>query len=167
MNDNLKEIFQNVNDWLKFAEAKHAGLIVLNSGTIFGLISIYKDYKGTLTWFIVFISVLLFGISMLLSFISIFPRMKISVKEKSKIDTPNLYFFKHLAHLKVKDLKTKLEESDKSFHANELDEDLMNQIIVNSQITVYKSNLFRAATICTISGLVIPLIVVFIKKMTL
>ena len=35
--ENLKSIFNNINDWLKFAEAKNFGLLTLNGALIFGI----------------------------------------------------------------------------------------------------------------------------------
>src|SRR4028119_877820 len=42
MNDDLKYIFTNVNDWLKFAEAKNAGLLALNVAATIGLLEVDK-----------------------------------------------------------------------------------------------------------------------------
>ena len=43
-NDNitqqLYQVFNNVNDWLKFAEAKNAMLIAFNGASIFGIIKL-------------------------------------------------------------------------------------------------------------------------------
>jgi hypothetical protein len=38
MNEDFKYAFTNVNDWLKFAEAKNAGLIALNTAAIIGIL---------------------------------------------------------------------------------------------------------------------------------
>jgi hypothetical protein len=40
MEDTLKDILSNVNDWLKFAEAKNAALIAFHLGSIFGAATI-------------------------------------------------------------------------------------------------------------------------------
>ena len=39
MTDKLKEIFENVNNWLSFAEAKNAALVALESTIIIGFIT--------------------------------------------------------------------------------------------------------------------------------
>jgi hypothetical protein len=41
MNEDLKYILDKVNDLLKFAETKHAGLVVFNSAFILGILSVY------------------------------------------------------------------------------------------------------------------------------
>ncbi len=165
MKDNLKEIFQNVNDWLKFAEAKHAGLIVLNSGTIFGILSIYGDYKGSISipWIIASISFL--GLSMVISFISLFPILDNKVQKKTKPDNPNLFFFKSIALLDESDFKKELLKVDPNFSPGKLESDLINQIIINSQITLFKSQLFRTATIITLIGFLIPIIYKLIQTL--
>jgi hypothetical protein len=49
MNEDLKYTFNTVSDWLKFAEAKNAGLLALNIACIIGIIqgeqSFAKDMK--------------------------------------------------------------------------------------------------------------------------
>jgi hypothetical protein len=39
MEERLKYIFNNINDWLKFAETKNAALLVIDSAAIFALLS--------------------------------------------------------------------------------------------------------------------------------
>ena len=43
MNEDLKFAFANVNDWLKFAEAKNGGLLALNVASIIGILQCNKD----------------------------------------------------------------------------------------------------------------------------
>ena len=37
--EDLKEIFQNINNWLTFAEVKHGALIALDTTFILGIIT--------------------------------------------------------------------------------------------------------------------------------
>ena len=43
MEDKLKDIFENVNNWLKFAEAKNATIVAGNGLLIFGICRLLKD----------------------------------------------------------------------------------------------------------------------------
>ncbi|MCP4218773.1 MAG: hypothetical protein GY765_29345, partial [bacterium] len=43
MEERLKSIFANVNDWLKFAEAKNAALVAFNSAIIFAVLSVFDQ----------------------------------------------------------------------------------------------------------------------------
>lgn len=165
MKDNLKHIFANVNSWLAYEEAKHAGLIALNSGTIFGILGIYNLYTTKIPAVIVLISVVLFGLSLGTSFFSIFPHLKDKVKSKAvyKPAAPNLYFFKDLAKLGRDDFSDIIALSGGGFTPDRLDMDIMEEILINSRITLFKSKLFRIAIIITALGFVIPLAAVFVK----
>jgi hypothetical protein len=163
MKNYLKEIFQNVNDWLKFAEAKHAGLIVLNSGIIFGILSIYKDYKENIHWMIVIVSIAFLGLSMITSFISLFPKLDNKIKKKKKPLNLNLYYFRSIALLDEEDFKKELKNIDANFSPDKLDNDLINQIIVNSRISLFKYRLFRFGTVSAIIGLTLPVTYIIIK----
>ncbi len=164
MKTTIKEIFQNVNEWLKFAEAKHAGLIILNSGIIFGILTVYKDYKDYFHWLIIYSTISLLGFSMLLTLISFFPKMKNKVKDKDKPENPNLYFFGHLSLLSEDELSKELLTIYPEYKLDKIDKDIINQIIVNSNIASRKYKLFKCAIIFTILGLIVPLISLIIFK---
>jgi hypothetical protein len=163
MKENLNEIFQNVNDWLKFAEAKHAGLIVLNSGIIFGILSVYKDYKSHLHLYCILATFILIGFSITMTLWSLFPVTKNYVDNKKKPSNPNLYFFGSLAQLDETDFKHELLKIEPNHKFEKLENDLINQILVNSTIATRKYKLFKSAIISTSVGLSIPLIYILIK----
>ncbi len=168
MKDNLKHIFANVNSWLAYEEAKHAGLIALNSGTIFGILGIYNLYTTKIPAVIVLISVVLFGLSLVTSFISLYPHLKnqIQLNNANRPKSPNLYFFKDLAKLGKDDFSDIIAQSGGGFTPDRLDLDIMDEILINSRITLFKSRLFRIAIIITALGFVIPLAAVFIKLLS-
>jgi len=164
MRQEINEIFQNVNEWLKFAEAKHAGLIVLNSGIIFGILSIYKDYKTVINWHLILTVIIIIGISVILSLISLFPTTKNTIKKDKHINTiPNLYFFGSLSKLNEDELKNELLKSNPNYKFNRFENDLINQIIVNSNTTIKKYRLFKIAVLFTTLGLAIPIINLIVK----
>ncbi len=163
MKEDIKDIFQNVNEWLKFAEAKHAGMIVLNSGIIFGILSIYKDYKTIIDWRLILTIIIVIGVSIILSLISLFPITKNEAKNKQTNVTPNLFFFGSLSKLSEIELKNELLKSNPNYQFDRFEEDLMNQIIVNAIITTKKYKLFKFAIWFTTVGLVLPVITLIIK----
>lgn len=163
MKDEIKSIFQNVNEWLKFAEAKHAGLLVLNSGVIFGILAIYKDYQSCLPKIIILLTLIFFGLSMLLSIVSLFPRTHNVLSKQKKIKNPNLYFAGHLCKLDVDDFKAELHKIKPTHVFDRFEDDLLNQIIVNATITTRKYHLFKLATVSTIVGFIIPLTTLILK----
>lgn len=45
MKDHLEYVFSNVNDWLKFAEAKSATLLAVNGVVLFGILRLVNDLQ--------------------------------------------------------------------------------------------------------------------------
>ena len=43
MDENLRNIFSTVNEWLRFLEAKHTALIALNGAAVLGLLQSMED----------------------------------------------------------------------------------------------------------------------------
>ena len=67
MSDQLQYIFDNINEWLKFAEAKHSGLIALSSAILLAIPAILKRPKKIL-WRVIFVlPAILFGITIYIS----------------------------------------------------------------------------------------------------
>lgn len=75
MREELKYIFTNINDWLKFAEAKHGALITFNVATIFGIFQIIEKLSDKEQFYqVAFISVIaLLMASILVSLYSFIP----------------------------------------------------------------------------------------------
>lgn len=163
MKEDLKDIFQNVNEWLKFAEAKHAGLIVLNSGLVFGILTVYSSFMQHLHWSFVILSLTFFGVSILCTLISLYPRTYKKIVLPKKIKNPNLYFNGSIAHLNINDFKTEICKTHPDYVFSSLDDNLINQIITNSRIASGKYMLFKYALISTTFGLSFPLLRILIK----
>lgn len=148
----LKYIFSNINEWLKFAEAKHAGLIILNSAIVIGILASYSSIHHCLFKPSILIGLVCFGTSMFLSIVSQFPITQNIIIKKLNIQNPNLYFFGHLSKFEVQDLIKQLKNVDTNYIPNKLDLDIANQIIVNSKITETKFTLFKFASYITAFG---------------
>ena len=148
----LKYIFSNINDWLKFAEAKHGGLIVFNIGLIVGILSSYSNIQNFTFKSSLLIGIVSFGISVFLSVISQFPVTQNIFHNKKTIKNPNLYFFGHLAFLDSQTFVHEFKNIDSSFQSSKFDLDLINQILVNSRITRVKFTFFKFASYLTAFG---------------
>ena len=148
----LKYIFANINDWLKFAEAKHGGLIVLNAGLVVGILSSYTNIQCFIYKPLVLIGIICFGVSVFLSIISQFPVTQNIFHNKKSISNPNLYFFGHLSQCNNQVLISELKKIDTTFSPNKLDIDLINQILVNARITQAKFGFFKFASYLTAFG---------------
>ncbi|MCR9154388.1 MAG: DUF5706 domain-containing protein [Bacteroidetes bacterium] len=143
MNSELKYIFGNVNEWLKFSEAKHAGLIVLNSAIIIGVVSAYSNIS-VFEKAPAIISLSVLGISIFLSLVAQFPiTSNFLIREDSSNQNPNIYFFGDLSKISESDFISEFKKSNTSFNATASDKNLINQILVNSKITASKFLIFK------------------------
>ena len=71
--EQLNSIFANVNEWLKFAEAKNFGLMTLNAGVIFGISQISHEKTSLIINLCYYLIIPFASISFLVSLISVFP----------------------------------------------------------------------------------------------
>lgn len=148
----LKYIFSNVNDWLKFAEAKHGGLVVLNAGLVVGILSSYSNIQNFILKPTILIGIICFGISVFLSIISQFPITQQVFHNKKSIQNPNLYFFGHLSHFDSQTFIDEFKKGDTNFIPSKFDSDLINQILTNARITQAKYGFFKYASYLTAFG---------------
>ncbi len=160
----LKYIFANINDWLKFAEAKHAGLIILNSGMIIGLLSCYTNINHLLIKPVTLTGTTAVGLSILLSLFSQFPVTQNIIFQKKDVTNPNLYFFGHLSNFDVTSFSDLLKQRIDNFSPSKFDNDIMNQIIINSKITQTKFTLFKYASYLTAFGCSLIGLTIVIKQ---
>lgn len=151
-NSELKYIFANVNDWLKFAEAKHGGLIVLNAGLVVGILSSYSNIQNFIFKPTILIGIICFGVSVFLSIVSQFPVTQNIFYNKKTVSNPNLYFFGHLSHFDNQTFIDELKKVDNNFLPTKLDTDLINQILVNARIAQAKYGFFKFASYLTAFG---------------
>lgn len=162
MNEDLLKIFENVNDWLKHAEAKNAMLIAFNGALTFGLIQVYEldliNSNEFLTHSLIG-SILLITVSLLIALISFSPQLRFNndldvALKKDK----NLIYFSYLSKMPAKYIAKEIT-GKKYSKIGELDRDLAEQIRQNSKIASIKYSYFRKAVWITCIVLIIDLIV--------
>lgn len=164
--EQLYRVFNNVNDWLKFAEAKNAMIIAFNSASIYGITQLfnleYVKNSGTLiNYLILVIIVLVF--STISSLISFAPRVKI-IKGGwyAPGDIPNVLFFEYL---KTKNNEEIIKEITGVSNVNSyatIEKDIAEQIKQNSIIASRKYSYFTIAVWLTIAAYItIPLAGIF------
>lgn len=176
MKEDLKDIFKNVNDWLKYAEAKNAMLLGFNGALLFGVFRVFAG-DSKLKQILLFVGPyynyvfpVLIGISIILLLISFIPEtkmVKLSVDVKPK--TINLLFYTHLKTLTPDELLSEIGFFPPC-SAKQIERNYAEQIIINAGIAAKKYDTFKLAGWITISGLmlifpvVFPLINYFIKR---
>jgi hypothetical protein len=164
--EQLKAIFTNVNDWLKFAETKNAALIAANAAVSFASFSIlvqnWSKLDTRLCWYLISLIICALS-SATIALLAIIPRTSLLIsisKEKPNDVTDNLLFYGDIAKYKpaefVKALKRRFGETDTLLSG--LESDYGQQIVINSQIAFRKHTLFRFSAWLTISAIITPLI---------
>lgn len=161
--EELKYIFSNVNEWLKFAELKHGALLALNVALISATSNLAKNANilpfspKIWTWQLIF-----FAVSCLFSIWSFMPVMNSKeAKHNVKMKT-NLYFYGDIKDLSLNDYSNLLAKKfslQTTFEFTSQEWDLMSEIIINSKIAYHKYTLFNAAGVFCILGLIVFAIV--------
>lgn len=160
----LNQVFNNTNDWLKFAEAKCATLLGGNVAVIFGITQASKDYQ--LNSFIqIFLSaaVAQLAASSIFLLISLIPSLEIKAFQPKNKKTENLIFFSNIANFTPYEyIKALHKASLNTQKITDYEIMLAEQIINNSKIATRKYSLFKISIWLTTSALATPLLAAFI-----
>ncbi|UPT67964.1 MAG: DUF5706 domain-containing protein [Sphingobacteriales bacterium JAD_PAG50586_3] len=175
--EQLQKIFANINDWLKFAEAKNFGLLSFNAAVVFGFSQTNFENgsiieKAGFYWFSPFAM-----LSFLVTLLALFPILSI-VEEtnwrvrfinyvsniiKKEIEFENIYFYGYLKNLSAQTFEDVFLEKTNSEDAfTKIEKDLSGQIIYNSKITWQKYQLFKIATFIFVCGFIAFIIAMLI-----
>lgn len=161
-NKYLIEIQKTVIDWLKFAEAKNAALLVGNLTVIFGATKVAafssSETYSLIWWY--YISIVAFcSLSAMCCFLSIIPQIKIPYFYK--IDTSrtsgNLVFYGTIATHTPDSYCLEIQNTIGN-ELSSLDKLLAGQIVINSQIACRKYRFFKVAAWLTLSAFLTPLV---------
>lgn len=158
---NLDLMLSKVVDWVKYAEAKNAVLVVFDSSLLIALLSLLADKQNTFLipcWYII-ISIVLLIVSAALSLFSFMPILKIiHFNNTNKTEELNLFHFGDIAQINAETYIDLLKIRYGFDCCSEIDKDLANQILVNSRVAVYKLRIFRIALWLTLSVFLSPLV---------
>jgi hypothetical protein len=168
----LLTILTMVNDWLKFAEAKNAGVIGLGSAGVAVLASFISSEDDSILTTGLGIAASLVTFSVLAGLVSFSPRTSLGYHLKTTIGKPeaddNLYYYGHLAKYNP----TEIVEVVANDYANvaitdvvhaRSRNDLAAQIIVNSRITLTKLQLFSVATRLFACAAIVSIVTVLVS----
>ena len=137
----IKEIFLNINAWLNFAEIKHSAAIVLDIAIVSAMLSLEERS------ILVVLSCICLITSAIISLIAIYPNIKNCGGIKKK---KNLVFYRDIA-LTEKEEYAQMFEDRKS----DLMMDYIEEIIINSRITMKKYKKLKFSILCIILGIVL------------
>ncbi|KEI04088.1 Pycsar system effector family protein [Clostridium botulinum] len=171
----LKEILDDVNKWLAFAETKNGAIIALNGALLAGLVNIMlnKDFNGYFGIWVkipLYISSLCSVLAITFSLISFLPQLSV-FKENEPCSVGNciLNFYGDIA--KYKSANQYMKDIYKQYYGVDKEEnqllkielDYAKELIINSCITVKKYRWFRLSLQFTISAVVTPIPVIIGK----
>ncbi len=156
MKKELHNIFNNVNEWLKFAEAKNAGILGLTSIMVFWLLRLVNSNIDGFCFYFYYGLILVGAIVIILALMSFAPILnKFYSNNIGKYGNhKNIYFYGDIKDFKDKNGNFKTDEylllvhkkagkNVNNFTPNPLEEDLAKQIIVNSHIAYRKYSIFK------------------------
>lgn len=176
MESKLEYIFANVNDWLKYAEAKNVGLVALNGAILVGLlqsVSTIRELELALQLYFLLIAFCSL-VSCSIGLMSLFARLQAPwwlswVMKHKKEPSDNPVFFmdssKYSGNQLFETVKTKYPSqvvNEASYCLN-----LCEQISANSKIATIKFHQFNLALTFLMGGILTPigfLVYNYIKK---
>jgi hypothetical protein len=160
--DELRYIFENVNRWLQYAEAKNGVLVALAGAALFPLNEIASKAHSINAIYLKVLTGSL-GLALLCSLVSFVPqtRLKWSDRKKKLLPSDNIFFFGDIQKYEPDEYLEKVYDSNniggsKIFSTAE--KNLASQIIVNSFISSRKYMLFKFAVWLVIFGVLTPVI---------
>jgi len=170
MTDALKDIFDNVNNLLKFAEAKNATLIAGNGLVIFGVIRLIKDlHINEYLLCYIYFSLFMMTLSFTIALISFIPNVKLPayIFNNNEKKANNLLFFGSIMEYNednyLKDLKDALGLGNDDYKNQKINQMYANQIIINSKITMKKFKLFNISLHLTLFAILSPILYLFFR----
>lgn len=165
----LNDIFSNINEQLRFAEAKNGALITLNSAVVVAVITILADHSQAfsvwaLNWLLAI--AISCAIAVLVSLVSFMPEMR-PRKTRPVVENPtNVFFFGHIrAHPEEDYLRMLFEGLGLSIAPLRAHIHLANQIGTNSQNANKKFQVFAAAAGLTLTAIVLSTLVFGLQSM--
>jgi len=162
LTEQLEEIFENVNNLVKFAEAKNVALLTLDAAAIFGLLRLFTWFKPEASWALIALgaAVIMLFVSLILCLSSFFARVRVSRYLFAKpVGQPgNVYFFNHIADMQEDCFLAAVGDAmGYRGDVRKLHRDLANQIVINSRIARKKYMLFNAALWVTMATIATPI----------
>lgn len=159
MDENLRNIFAIVNDWLRFLEAKHTALIALNGAAVLALVQSLEDIGNASLKLI--ITYYLFPGLLIALLISLFSMTQwatkiITFRRKKRLNAPNALYFGYISALDKAAFRSELTRLGCiPSPVSDLDNALIEQIHINARIAFAKQRLFHWAITCTFFTIVI------------
>jgi len=164
MQEQLKTIFANVNEWLKFAEAKNTVILAADAAAAFGAVTILLGKDNNLAlWLYIYLHsfVSCVALSATAALLSIVPKTKMffSGRYGEKRATDNLLFYGDIAKYSPEEyLSILCSKHGQPKTTTGLDLDFAQQIVINSRITVTKYGWFEVGMWLALAAIATPVL---------
>lgn len=169
MEEQLKPISANVNDWLKFAETKNAAIIAADAAAALGALAVLiSNTQNLKTWFYFYLYnfIIFLLLSGLIALISVIPKTNISLAKpkENRMADDNLLFYGDIAKYDPKEYLTEMRGryGKTETEITGLEIDYAEQIVINSQIALRKFDIFRAATWLAVAAIITPILAIIL-----
>lgn len=176
MQDELRYIFENVNNWLKFAEAKNAAVVAFNGAITMGALSLLKGYSPPLPIWYLWIVVVSVALSTICALLSFYPQTEIRWwwKTGTPSSEDNLYFYGHISKYSSEHyLQTLFAALPNGIEKNNtvgcspqafsrIEMNIAEQIVINAEIASRKYAFFKVALWFLMSALLLPPVAMFV-----
>lgn len=165
LTDVLKDLYKDITEWIKFAEAKNAALLTFNGVLLFGILKVVESNNSLITSLskVLYISsaILILNIGYILfSFLPLLNHSKKiqNIQSNTSESNENLIFYGDLYKLTpdifLNKVKTKYNLTDTT-NERPYFKDLSTQIITLSFLAVRKYKIFRNAVCITMGVLIL------------
>ncbi len=170
MEDELKDVFENTNRWLAFAEAKNCVLVAGNGALLIGIRQIlcsehWSPSCNFLTAYVI-IGAFFSSLAIIFSLLALLPKTRLPWQRQNGIAQPltdNLLFFGHISRYSASDyLKSFAELMGATSPPSNLSKAYSEQIVTNAKIAQRKYSLFKLAGWCTICAIGTPILAILL-----
>lgn len=166
----LNDIFGNINEQLRFAEAKNGALLTLNLAVVFGIASLMGDYASVVSAPVEVAMIAAAsgcGVAAIVSLVSFLPELHPRKRPaKVLVDPSNIFFFGHIrAHSETQYLNLVYAGLGlKTGQPLAAHLHLANQIGTNSNNAHKKFRFFAAGAGITLLSLVVPALILSVLR---
>lgn len=172
--EELHKIFSNVNDWLKFAEAKNAVLLGVISTILGFTFSKISEFPQDSLVIVKFIFIPAGTLALFIILASFFPPFefrnsninKNEIEKRKNRTKNNIFYFGYLKDINLNSLINYFEilQGEKVINMEQkICRDLIEQIITNSKITSRKLKLFNYGGLILFLGATVSALIYLIK----
>ena len=162
INARLVFVLGIVNDHLTFAEAKNGVLLALSGAGAVGLVAVVLGNTLTLV-LAIYLWALMVGcsVAVVAALVSFLPQTHLPwlSERRRPVESDNLLFFGHIQNYEPREYLKRLAAATGSDveRCNQFDQQLAEQIVINSRIAARKFTWFRYASWLLLSALVTPI----------